>query len=403
MKKLYQNGFAAVEAVLIVVIVALVAGVGFFVWNRSQTSNQVSQAETANKPKHVYKMGIYYFTGKLAYYNWAVGKENADKMVDEGNGFIKNEGSAFMAYAAKYNNKVNTVGNEVYNMRVSGGGARENLPEGHNGVKSIIYTTDKKTKDVLEKAYGFKDVSASNERSTFRAHKTNRAGTTPVYRLWAPVTVDDRRLYIYTDSKDEKAAYKRLGYTEDGIAFYSPKKNINEVVEFNRVEFGYKLKVPAVWPNIHCNIVNPTFDTTAKLKALLISPEGKDLDCSVASGDANAKKGRISVVQYKNTDDTIFKADWKKSVITKTAAHSSLKRKKVTINDKEYLRVETVWTGKKDDGTTGGRYKEGTKTVQYTYVSADRKNVVQATYREGKKAKGYLKQFEAMVNTIELK
>lgn len=403
MKKIYQEGFAAIEAILLIVIVALVAGVGFFVWNKSQTSSQVSQAESSTKPQNVFRMGVYYYTGKLAYYDWAVGKPAADEMVDEGNGFIKNEGAAFRGYSSKYNGETNTTGREVYNMRKTGGGARENLPEGHNSVVSIIYTTDSKIKNTLEQAYDFRNFSPDAEKTSFRAYKSKRAGTTPVYRLWAPVTVDDRRLYIYTDSKAEKTAYKRLGYTEDGIAFYAPNKNINEVVDFDRIHFGFKLKHPVVWPNLHCNIVNPDFDKSSNIKALLLSPENKALDCSVASGDANAKKGRITVAQYKDTSDSIFTKDWKNKNITKTQAHRSLKHRKVTIHNKQYLRVEIVWSGKKDDGSTGGRYKAGTKTVQYTYRSEDRENVVQATYREGTKDKNYLKQFEEMVKTIEVR
>lgn len=403
MKKIYQRGFAAVEAVLIIVIVALVAGVGFFVWNKSQSSNQTSQAETANKPLHVYRMGVYYFTGKLAYYDWAVGKSVADDMVDEGNGFIKNEGSAFMGYASKYGGKTNTVASEVYNMRIKGGQQRKGLPEGHKAVASIVYTMDDKAKAILEKGYGFTNYSPNAVKSSFRAYKSQRAGTTPVYRLWAPVTVDDRRLYIYTDSISEKAAYKRLGYTEDGIAFYAPDKNINEVVKFDRSKFGYKLKHPAVWASLHCSIVNPPFDKSSKIKALFLSPEKEKQDCTVSADGRVEKKGRITVVEFKNADETIFTSTWKKSATTKTKAHTSLKHNKVTINGKQFLRVEVEWSGKKADGSTDSGRKKGSKTVQYTYLTTDRKQVVQATYHEGVKAKGYLKQFEAMVKTIEIR
>lgn len=404
MRKIYQEGFAAIEAVLVLVIVALVAGVGFFVWNKSQSSNQVSQAESSTKPLNVYRMGVYYYTGKLAYYDWAVGKAAADEMVEEGQGFIKNEGSAFRGYASKYKGKTNTTGSEVYNMRKTGGGARENLPEGHNSVVSIIYSTDSKTKETLEKAYKFTDYSPDAVKSSFRAYKSQRAGTTPVYRLWAPVTVDDRRLYTYTDSRDEKKAYERLGYTYDGVAFYAPNKDINAVEEFDRPTFGFKLKHPVVWANLHCTIVNPPFDGSSRLKALLLSPEKETQDCIMPhDGSKVQNKGRITVVEFKNADDTIFTSNWKKTATTKTAAHTSLKHKKVTINGKEFLRTEIVWSGKKADGTTDSSRKSGNKTVQYTYLGTDRKDVVQATYHEGVKAKGYLKQFEAMVKTIELR
>lgn len=47
MKKLNIKGFSAVEGLLIVILVALVAGIGFYVYNQSQKQDSTSQPQTS--------------------------------------------------------------------------------------------------------------------------------------------------------------------------------------------------------------------------------------------------------------------------------------------------------------------------------------------------------------------
>ncbi len=47
MKKLNSKGFGAVEAILIVIIVGLIAGVGYYVYNQSQKQDETSQPQSS--------------------------------------------------------------------------------------------------------------------------------------------------------------------------------------------------------------------------------------------------------------------------------------------------------------------------------------------------------------------
>jgi hypothetical protein len=133
MKK-YQNGFSAVEALLILIIVGMLAGIGWYVWHANDQANK-SYSQTANSSAVPSKKtastvapssGAGYFEIK----EWGVRAKYTGNLTLN---YASQENSSYAVFSSNQLSKATNGGCKEYGGRINrlkAGEAYENDPEG---------------------------------------------------------------------------------------------------------------------------------------------------------------------------------------------------------------------------------------------------------------------------------
>lgn len=222
MKKLTKKGFAHVEVFILVIMIALVSGVGYYVWQRSSNNNPDSSAASNSvNPVPVYEIFYYYPGTKIVnQVDYVVGNSNLKRAVDKGQGNVKNNRVAFMAFP---NDKRVKGAKTVWKVAIDGGSKRTDVGSlNHSGVKTVIMSTDASLNKKLKNDLGFSAQNANikmlEEKNPFYSR------VEPTKRLWNVVTKDKRREYRYSSNETVVKNWRSdNGYTADSGALYGPQ------------------------------------------------------------------------------------------------------------------------------------------------------------------------------------
>lgn len=252
MKKLNTKGFSHVEALIVVVVLVVIGGVGFYVFNKVQDRSSKAESTTveqvdAKKPSETKVAGATESAGAestaesndIPHARWRLRQDNSfstgpefytynyfndsdtnffisnpNNVNTDPNFSIQGEGIGFYAYSP-YSSK----GQTITSLRKQTCNVKRKDSKS-TCVSAMIYTFDEAVKQkALRNGYNTVDYVTIAD---FNAFPTQEPGTIPVYRLGKAVTPQKHSYYVYTDSEFERGEYIKKGFTDEGVAFYAP-------------------------------------------------------------------------------------------------------------------------------------------------------------------------------------
>lgn len=233
------KGFSHIELILVILVVSMITGIGLYVVNRSKDKS--SQAESSVLPVPVYEVAYYYpGTRTINQIDYVVGTKNLKRAINStSNNNVVNRGVAFLGFPDKQSVKGTFP---TYKMTLAGGGKRSDVGTlDKQGVKTVILTSNKATKNILKNKFGFKVQKANIRLLEEKSPFYDNLGE--VKSLYKSVTNDKRRLYKYTVSSTQANELKRKGkYVKDQSLMYGPSIRKYCRIE-NSAKFGEICKV----------------------------------------------------------------------------------------------------------------------------------------------------------------